>query len=195
MGMAPATARLRRNSPARRGLRKACSLATGRRRNRHPATTRRLPNDHLSLPPAPRPFQTPIMIVTHTLNAQGHRRVYLGGKASVECWIEPAADGIAWSFHMETAPTTYPLPDETMRAWAKHVLLELAAEVGAEPDNLKIVPFERIAALHTTNPADQGRAPAPRRQAYAHVFMTATPDIAQPSADFSTLNGKFRSWR
>lgn len=92
------------------------------------------------------------MIVTHTLNAQGHRRVYLGGKASVECWIEPAADGIAWSFHMDTAPTAYPLPDDAMRAWAKQVLLQLAAEIGTEPDTLKAVPFECIAALHTTKP-------------------------------------------
>ncbi|HRQ15117.1 MAG TPA: hypothetical protein PK205_17595 [Promineifilum sp.] len=125
------------------------------------------------------------MIVTHTQNAQGHRRVYLGGKASVECWIEPAADGVAWSFHMDTAPTTYPLPDETMRAWAKHVLLELAVEVGAEPDNLKAVPFERIAALHTANPAYYGRAPAPRRQAYAHAFMTAPPNVTWPNTSFT----------
>jgi len=125
------------------------------------------------------------MIVTHTPNAQGHRRIYLGGKASVECWIEPAADGMAWSFHMDTAPTTYPLPADTMRAWAKQVLLELAAEVGAEPHNLKAVPFERIAALHTTNPADYGRAPAPRRQAYVHAFMTTPPEIRKPEANFS----------
>jgi hypothetical protein len=128
------------------------------------------------------------MIVTHTLNAQGHRRVYLGGKASVECWIEPAADGTTWSFHMDTAPTTYPLPADTMRAWAKQVLLDLAAEVGADPEHLKAVPFEQIAALHTANPADYGRAPAPRRQAYAHAFMTTPPNITRPSADFSGTN-------
>lgn len=126
------------------------------------------------------------MIVTHTRNAQGHHRVYLGGKASVECWIEPAADGIGWSFHMDTAPTTYPLQDDTMRAWAKQVLFDLAAEIGAEPENLKAVPFDRIAALHTTNPADYGRAPAPRRQAYAHAFVATPPEIKQPSAAFSS---------
>ncbi len=124
------------------------------------------------------------MIVTHTLNAQGHRRIYLGGKASVECWIEPAADGVAWSFHMDTAPTTYLLPADTMRAWAKQVLLDLAAEVGAEPDNLRAVPFERIAALHTANPADYGRAAAPRRQAYTHAFITTPPNITRPISDF-----------
>lgn len=134
------------------------------------------------------------MIVTHTRNAQGHRRVYLGGKASVECWIEPAADGTSWSFHMDTAPTTYPLPDETMRDWAKHVLLQLAAEIGTEPETLKTVPFECIAALHTTNPADYGRAAAPRRQAYAHAFFTMPPDTKHPetasSPNFS--GGRFR---
>lgn len=125
------------------------------------------------------------MIVTHTQNPQGYRRVYLGGKASVECWIEPAADGIAWSFHMDTAPTMYPLPADTMRAWATQVLFDLAAEVGSEPGNLKAVPFERIAALHTVNPAEYGRAGAPRRQAYAHAFMTTPPSITRPSADFA----------
>jgi len=100
----------------------------------------------------------------------------------VECWIEPAADGIGWSFHMDTAQTTYPLPAETMRAWAKKVLLDLAAEVGTEPENLKLVPFERIAALHTANPADYGRAPAPRRQAYAYAFMTTPPEIKKPTS-------------
>lgn len=152
---------------------------------RHASTSERTGHDHRTLPTAPKPFQTCRMIVTHTRNAQGHRRVYLGGKASVECWIEPAGDGVAWSFHMDTAPTTYPLPADTMRGWAKHVLLELAAEVGTEPGKLKAVPFERIAALHTTNPADYGRAPAPRRQAYAHAFMTVPPNITRPSSDFA----------
>lgn len=135
------------------------------------------------------------MIVTHTRNAQGHTRVYLGGKASVECWIEPAADGIAWSFHMDTAPTTYPLPDDIMRGWAKQVLFQLAAEIGTEPDTLKAVPFERIAALHTTNPADYGRAPAPRRQAYAHAFFTMTPETTKPVEAYASRNfsgGRFR---
>lgn len=133
------------------------------------------------------------MIVTHTLNAQGHRRVYLGGKASVECWIEPAADGVAWSFHMDTAQTVYPLPDDTMRSWAKQVLLELAAEIGTTPEDLKAVPFERIAALHTTNPADYGRAPAPRRQAYTHAFTTTPPEIKKPdAASHSFSGGRYR---
>lgn len=133
------------------------------------------------------------MIVTHTRNAQGHTRVYLGGKASVECWIEPAADGIAWSFHMDTAPTAYSLPDDAMRAWAKQVLLQLAAEIGTEPDTLRAVPFECIAALHTTNPADYGRAPAPRRQAYAHAFFTRPPETKQPAEPSTSRNFSGRS--
>lgn len=126
------------------------------------------------------------MIVTHTRNAHGHRRVYLGGKASVECWIEPAADGVAWSFHIDTAQTAYPLPDNTLRAWAKYVLLELASAVGTSPQDLKAVPFERIAALHMANPADSGRAPAPRRQKYDHAFMTTPPNITRPQSNFAS---------
>lgn len=125
------------------------------------------------------------MIVTHTRNPQGHRRVYLGSKASVACWIEPAADGIAWSFHIDTAATAYPLSDDALRQMATHVLLELAAAIGATPQELKGVPFEGIAALHTANPADSARAPAPRAQAYAHAFVTMPPNIAQPGAPFT----------
>lgn len=132
------------------------------------------------------------MIVTHTRNAHGHRRVYLGGKASVECWIEPAADGVAWSFHMDTAQTVYPLPDDTLRDWAKHMLLELASAVGALPQELKAVPFERIAALHVPNPADYRRVAVPRRKSAEHGFMATAPDITRPHtgpsrADFDSV--------
>lgn len=125
------------------------------------------------------------MIVTHTRNPQGHRRVYLGGKGSIACWIEPAADGIAWSFHIDTAAAAYPLSDDTLRQMAARQLLELADMVGAAPHELKAVPFETIAALHTANPNDSGRAPAPRAQAYAHAFVTMPPNITQPGAPFT----------
>lgn len=41
------------------------------------------------------------MIITHTQNQAGYRRIYLGAKFSLECWIEPQADGRAWTFHYD----------------------------------------------------------------------------------------------
>lgn len=120
------------------------------------------------------------MIITHTLNGDGHRRIYLGGKASLECWIEPNANGTGWTFHAEAAPGAYPLPDETMKAWAKHTLLSLSDELGVTPGELIAVPFERIAALHMGDPTDYRRAAVNRRQSREHAFVAAAPCVSRP---------------
>lgn len=120
------------------------------------------------------------MIITHTINGAGHRRVYLGGKSSVECWIEPAADGVQWTFHAEPAHGAYPLPPDQMAAWAKHMLLALADDLGTAPADLKAVAFDRIAALHVANPADYHRATMSKKQTREHVFVAAAPRIDRP---------------
>jgi hypothetical protein len=125
------------------------------------------------------------MIITHTQNASGQRRVYLGAKSSLECWVEPAADNIAWSFHTDTAPSSYPPPPENLREWAKHMLLALADELRVEPADLAAVPFERIAALHATNPMEYRRVALPRRQPIENGFMATLPTITRPQADFT----------
>jgi hypothetical protein len=51
------------------------------------------------------PIILPSMIVTHTQNAQGQRRLYLGGKSPLECWIEPDVDGVRWTFNALDAVT------------------------------------------------------------------------------------------
>lgn len=56
----------------------------------------------------PSPHASP-MIVTHTTNASGNRRVY--------CWIEPDTAGITWTFHIDVSPTGFPLPNEQLRDW------------------------------------------------------------------------------
>lgn len=125
------------------------------------------------------------MIVTHTENAEGHRRVYLGGKASLECWIEPLADGTAWNFHIETAPGRYPLPQYQQRDWATYVLLELARELAVPPAELAGVAFERIAALHTSSPLEYRRVAAPRRQRADNGYVATAPNILRPKAGFT----------
>ena len=120
------------------------------------------------------------MIITHTINGDGHRRIYLGGRASVECWIEPAADGVQWSFHMEQSGCCYPVSDHALREWAKSVLLNLSTEVGCAPTDLKSVAFDRIAALHVTSPLENRRMAVPSRQHNASGFVSAAPQIKQP---------------
>lgn len=135
------------------------------------------------------------MLVTHTTNPEGHRRVYLGGKSSLECWIEPDADGAGWSFHLETAPGCYPLPDDQRRAWAAHVLMALAQELAVSPADLAHVAFERIAALHTASPVEYRRVAVPRRQQVEHGFMATAPHVTRPQAhgserDFTSRRGR-----
>jgi hypothetical protein len=119
------------------------------------------------------------MIITHTINDQGHRRVYLGGKSSMECWIEPKADGVAWSFRCETSPGRYELPQDLLRTMAQQILLALADELGCVPAELAWVPFERIAALHIENPTEHGRAASPKRRS-SEGFVATAPGIDAP---------------
>ncbi|MDQ8699270.1 hypothetical protein [Hyphomicrobium sp. LHD-15] len=121
------------------------------------------------------------MIVTHTANAAGHRRVYLGGKASMECWIQPKADGIAWTFHAATAPGRYPLTEDERRTWAAHILLALATMLSVDNADLTTVPFERIAALHLADPSVYRRMAVPRRQRIDQGYVSTVPDVGRPS--------------
>lgn len=120
------------------------------------------------------------MIITHTINGDGHRRIYLGGRASLECWIEPKADGAGWTFHAETASGAYALADEAMKAWAKHTLLNLSDELRVTPGELAAVPFERIAALHMGNPTDYRRTAVNKRQSREYGFVAAAPNVDRP---------------
>ena len=105
------------------------------------------------------------MIVTHTQNAAGQRRIYLGGKGSLECWIDPDAATPGWSFHLTEAVAGNLLSDTDKRAWAVYMLMQLAAELNVPPDDLAAVPFEVIAALHNTDPFAGRRIATPRRKA------------------------------
>ena len=43
------------------------------------------------------------MIITHAQSQDGYRRIYLGAKFSLECWIEPKDDGRGWTFHYDAS--------------------------------------------------------------------------------------------
>lgn len=129
----------------------------------------------LRLPNAVQTSQALRMIITHTVNAEGQRRVYLGGKSSMECWIEPQPDGVAWTFHTETAPGRFPLADDEAVEWMSYTRSNLARDLGVTPDRLDDVAFDRIAALHTTDGLDHRRVAVPRKQRAEHGFIAAKP--------------------
>jgi hypothetical protein len=124
------------------------------------------------------------MIITHTQNANGQRRIYLGGKSSLECWIEPKDDNKAWTFHLDRAVTGNQLTEDDTKEWAIHTLLKLSEALNVVPDDLAKVPFESIAALHSTDPFSGRRIAAGRRASINHGFLSTPPQILRPSTDF-----------
>jgi len=126
------------------------------------------------------------MIITHTTDPQGNRRVYLGVKSSFECWIEPGEDGCNWSFQCAQSLCSLPRPEADQRACAASALLGLADELGVAPPELKFVPFDAIAALHTESSAEGRRIAVPRSKTNAYGFMSTAPGITRPRADFNS---------
>ncbi len=125
------------------------------------------------------------MIVTHTQNATGQQRVYLGGKGSIECWIEPKADKRTWTFHMDASVAGNRLTDAEHHQWAIYTLTQLANELNVAPDELAATPFENIAALHNGDPFSGRRIAVPRRKAIDAGFMSTQPNVRRPQADFT----------
>ncbi|MEQ1694363.1 MAG: hypothetical protein ABL901_00850 [Hyphomicrobiaceae bacterium] len=133
------------------------------------------------------------MIITYTTNAQGHARVYLGGKSSLECWIEPASDGIAWAFHLNDTPCGLPIADADKRTWATHTLMQLADALNVHPAELASVPFETITALHIGDPFLHTRMPVSRRPNKDFAFIATTPHMTRPAAhDTATSYARHR---
>jgi hypothetical protein len=129
--------------------------------------------------------QHPSMIITHATSATGHRRIYLGGKSSLECWLEPDANGQSWKFKHKVAPTAPQPTEQSLQIWANHLLLNLANDLNINPDQLTTTPFDCIAALHTVDPFEDGRTPAPRRKALEQGFMSNTPNLTRPTSDYT----------
>jgi hypothetical protein len=113
------------------------------------------------------------------------RRVYLGGKGSLEAWIEPRDDGRSWTFRVEDAPAVYALADADRKAFAVHTLHKLASALNVWPADLAHVPFDAIAALHTADPADNRRMPTGPRRARDTGYRATSPDITVPATEFA----------
>jgi hypothetical protein len=122
------------------------------------------------------------VIITHTQNANGERRIYLGGKGSMECWLEPQEKG--WTFKLDAAVTGQPLDQQQSREWATHILLQLAETLNVSHHDLAAVPFETIAALHSTDPFAGRRTSLGRRRPIEQGFVSTAPNIRRPQAEF-----------
>ncbi len=126
------------------------------------------------------------MIVTHCTNIHGERRIYLGGKGSIECFIAPSDDGRTWSFHLDSAVTGNQLDPVQQRQWAIHTLMRLADALDVAPPDLAAVPFDCIATLHQSDPFANRRIAVPRRRSAEQCYMATAPDLGtRPKADFT----------
>ena len=138
-------------------------------------------------------FEHDDVIITHATNRAGKARIFLGGRGSVDAYIDPDTNGRTWSFHIKPAPAACELPPDAMRAWAVHTLMELAKALDVAPEHLKDVPFECIAALHVPNPFENCRMRAPRRQP-DNGYMAIEPGLSRPATDFrSSEFAKYRT--
>lgn len=128
------------------------------------------------------------MIITHTTNAHGHQRVYLGGKSSMECWIEPNGNGQGWTFQATAAVSGNTVAPDIKRQWATHVLMQLCQRLQVQPDRLPAVPFDAIAALHDSNPYECRRMPTSRRKVIENGYLATTPRKRAVAPDFCTAD-------
>jgi hypothetical protein len=126
------------------------------------------------------------VIVTHTQDANGQCRIYLGGKSSLECWLEPKADSVGWSFCWEPAVTGQPLDSEQARQSAIHVLAQLSQLLKVRTQDLAAVPFETIAALHSSDPYSRRRVSQGRRRTIEQGYMSTAPQARRPQGDFTS---------
>ncbi|WP_072387130.1 hypothetical protein [Hyphomicrobium sp. CS1BSMeth3] len=123
------------------------------------------------------------MIITHAVDPHGNSRIYLGGKASIECWIEPSQEDASWTFHMQEGLSGTHLDHHQKHQWAIHILKALADEIGVAPSDLKGVPYHAIMNHHTPDPFDGRRAPAPRKQSYDTAYVATPPHRPPPRKD------------
>lgn len=128
------------------------------------------------------------MIVTHTTTANGQCRVYLGSKSSLEFWIQPKDDKRGWTFHLDAAVTGTQLTTEDHRDAAIDILSKLANELAVAPADLATVPFEAVAALHTTAPCGSRRIPSSKRRAPNQGYISTPPGITRPRSDFTAAD-------
>lgn len=124
------------------------------------------------------------MIISHTVNVDGKRRIYLGAQSSIETWLEPKADGKAWSVRYATNGCTY-LDTKAIATAVIAQMHQLADALRVTPHELDGVAFDTIADMHTTSTMRDRRIPSPQRDMIETGFMVTPPGVARTKNDFS----------
>lgn len=124
------------------------------------------------------------MIISHTVNVNGKRRVYLGAKGSIDTWLEPKDDGKAWRVRC-TPDDMHMLTVDDVRQSVMALMEKLAAALGVTAHQLDAVPFDTIARMHSTSTTRDRRIPSPQRDVIETGYMVTPPGVARSKTDFS----------
>lgn len=124
------------------------------------------------------------MIISHTVNVDGKRRIYLGAQSSIDTWLEPKDDGRRWSVRFNSSDCGYHSREDILQAIVGQ-MNRLARALAVEPERLDDVAFDAIAALHTASNTRERRIPSPQRDTIETGFMVTPPGVARSKNDFS----------
>lgn len=130
------------------------------------------------------------MVITHTVNHEGQRRIYLGGKFCLDGWLEPKDDGVQWRFRFDASQAHGHIGPDDIVEWAKGLMAGLARELEVDDSALDAVPFEAIAKLHTTPNSHCRRIPSPQREIIETGYMPTPHGVKRSKADFSAPDFK-----
>ncbi len=130
------------------------------------------------------------MLLTHTVNHEGTRRIYLGCTFSLQAWLEASDDSTSWSFAYDVSQAPPHMDAYAMRQWAAGLLKTLADTLNVAPCELSQVPFDTIAKLHTVPDTHGRRIPSPQREVIETGYMPTPPGTARSKADFTATDFK-----
>lgn len=116
------------------------------------------------------------MLLTLTQNAQGHRRLYLGGKSSCDFWLEPTENG-GWSVQSDSSVAGQAFTPEQRAEMASFALTRLANLLGTTVPELRNMPFDDLAQHHTADPFASRRVPLGRRKLPDNAFVPLSPTV------------------
>lgn len=128
------------------------------------------------------------MIITHTVNHEGKHRIYLGAASSLQAWLEQKDDTPQWEFAFDASDASRNLNQEDLHQWASGLLYDLARQLRVQPCELKSVPFQTIAGLHSPVPTHNRRIPSPQRETIETGYMPTPPGVTRTKADFTASN-------
>lgn len=124
------------------------------------------------------------MIISHTVNVNGQRRIYIGAQSSIEIWLEPKEDGKRWSVRHNASGLAHLEPRDLLHAVIAQ-MVALAQTMQVTPQQLDTMTFDAIAAFHSTSSTRERRIPSPQRDMVETGYMVTPPGVQRSKNDFS----------